>query len=53
MVSLTKDRKTEGITDAMRPWLLGIPAFLIVMLFLLWSLARLASWIVVVLRANK
>ncbi len=29
----------------LRPWLFGVPTFLVAAIFLLWSLARLASWI--------
>jgi len=52
MTALFANRK-ERFFEAMRPWFLGIPAFLVAFTFLVWSIARLASWVYVVLRANK
>jgi hypothetical protein len=37
----------------MRPLFLGIPTFLIISIVLIWSLARLASWVFAVLKAVK
>jgi hypothetical protein len=53
MTPIAVFRKVEGLASPMRPWLLGVPAFFITFLVLLWFLGRLASWIFVVLRANK
>jgi hypothetical protein len=53
MKYLSINRKVEGLAPASRPWLLGIPAFLIALMLLLWLIGRLASWIFVVLKVNK
>jgi hypothetical protein len=37
----------------MRPLFLGIPTFLIISTVLVWSLAKLASWVFAVLKAAK
>ena len=46
MTSLSLNRKTEELLNAMRPLFLGLPVFLIAALFLIWMIARLASWII-------
>jgi len=53
MTSLSENRKHEKFGSGMRPLFLGIPAFLVVFMFLLWAVSRLAAWVFVVLRANK
>lgn len=53
MTSLSVNRKGEKLSHPMRPWFLGIPAFLVALMFLLWLVAHLASWVFVVLRVNK
>jgi len=49
----TAKQRSEGLARAMRPWLYGIPAFLLAFVFLLWSLSRLASWIFALLKVTK
>jgi hypothetical protein len=39
-------QKTESLAPAWRPWLLGVPGFFLALSFLVWIIARLASWIV-------
>jgi hypothetical protein len=53
MTELFANRKAEKFIETMRPLFLGIPTFLVAFIFLVWSIARLASWVFVVLRANK
>ena len=45
--------RSRELLHSMRPLFLGIPTFLIVSVVLLWSLARLASWVFAVLKITK
>ena len=45
--------RSKELLYSMRPLFLGIPTFLIVSLFLIWSLAKLASWVFAALKAAK
>jgi len=45
-------RKAERL-QSLRPLLYGIPTFIVIFAFLLWSLARLASWIIALLKVTK
>jgi hypothetical protein len=53
MTSRLLSRKSSRLSDPRRPWYIGVPTFIAVSIFLLWSVGRLASWVFVVLRANK
>lgn len=53
MTSRFQSKKSSRPSDPMRPWYIGVPAFIAISTFLLWSVGRLASWVFVVLRANK
>jgi hypothetical protein len=53
MAQLSMNTRSRELLHSMRPLLLGIPTFLIVSLFLIWSLARLASWVFAALKAVK
>ena len=53
MTLLPMNPRSRELLHSMRPLFLGIPTFLIVSLVLLWSLARLASWVFAVLKAAK
>jgi hypothetical protein len=50
---ITAKRRGENLGRIMRPWLYGIPAFLLAFVFLLWSLSRLASWIFALLKVTR
>jgi hypothetical protein len=53
MTLLPMTTRSRELLHSMRPLFLGIPTFLIVSVVLLWSLARLASWVFAVLKAAK
>jgi hypothetical protein len=53
MTSLLMKTRDRGFVHSMRPLALGIPTFLVIAVFLLWSLARLASWVFAVLDVVK
>jgi hypothetical protein len=46
-------RRGEKLAQIMGPWLYGIPAFLLIFVFLLWSLSKLASWVFALLKLTK
>jgi hypothetical protein len=53
MTLLPMTTRSRELLHSMRPLFLGIPTFLIVSIVLLWSLARLASWVFAVLKITK
>jgi len=53
MTPLSINTRSKELLHSMRPLFLGIPTFLIVSVFLLWSLAKLATWVFAVLKAAK
>jgi hypothetical protein len=53
MTVLTMNRKIEKLAPDYRPWLLGVPGFLIAFSFLVWIVTHVASWVFVVLKENK
>ena len=50
MTLLSMKSRSRELAHPLRPLFLGIPTFLIIFLFLIWSLARLATWISVLLK---
>lgn len=53
MTPLSMNTRSRELLHSMRPLFLGIPTFLIISIFLLWSLAKLATWVFAVLKAVK
>ena len=53
MTPLPMNARSRDLLHSMRPLFLGIPTFLIVSVVLIWSLARLASWVFAVLKFTK
>jgi hypothetical protein len=53
MTLLPMNNRSKELLHSMRPLFLGIPTFLIISFVLIWSLARLASWVFAVLKAAK
>lgn len=53
MTSRFLSKKNSSLSDPMRPWYIGVSAFIVTVIFLLWTVGRLASWVFVVLKANK
>ena len=53
MTPLSMNTRSRELLHSMRPLFLGIPTFLIISVFLLWSLAKLATWVFAVLKAVK
>jgi hypothetical protein len=53
MTLLSMSTRNRELLHTMRPLLLGIPTFLIVSVFLIWSLARLASWVFAAMKVAK
>ncbi len=53
MTSLSANQKREEFMHSARPWFIGIAAFLVISVVLVWLLARLASWVFAVLNAAK
>jgi len=45
-------RRAERL-QTLRPLLYEIPTFIVIFAFLLWSLARLASWVFALLKVTK
>jgi len=52
-MTLPMNTRSKEFLLSMRPLFLGIPTFVIVSVFLLWSLAKLASWVFAALKAVK
>ena len=53
MTLLSMNTRRKEFLYSMRPLFLGIPTFAVVSVFLLWSLAKLASWVFAALKAAK
>ena len=53
MTLLSMNARSREFLHSMRPLLFGIPTFLIVSVFLVWSLAKLASWVFLAIKATK
>jgi len=53
MMPLWATIRSRDLLHSMRPLLFGIPTFLIVSIFLLWSLAKLGAWVFAVLEIAK
>ena len=53
MALLSMSTRSKELLHSMRPLFLGVPTFLVIFIFLIWSLARLASWISALLNAAK
>jgi hypothetical protein len=53
MILLSTNPRSKELLHSMRPLFLGIPTFFIVSVFLLWSLAKLGSWVFAVLKITK
>jgi len=53
MTPLSMNTRSREFLHSMRPLFLGIPTFVVVSVFLLWSLAKLATWVFAVLKAVK
>jgi hypothetical protein len=53
MTILSTSSKSRDRLNSLRPLFFGIPTFVIISIFLVWSLARLASWIFALLDVAK
>lgn len=53
MTLLSMNTRSKELLHSMRPLLFGVPTFLIIFTVLIWSLARLASWIFALLKVSK
>jgi len=53
MTLLPINTRSRDLLHSMRPLFLGIPTFLVISIVLVWSLARLTSWVLAVLNAAK
>ena len=53
MTPLSMNTRSKELLHSMRPLLLGIPTFLLASVVLVWSLAKLASWVFAALKAAK
>jgi hypothetical protein len=49
MTTVSATPKSKEFLNSIRPLIFGVPTFLIVSVFLLWSLVKLASWVFEVL----
>ena len=52
-MTLPMNTRNKELLSSLRPLFFGIPTFVIISIFLVWSLARLASWIFALLDVAK